>query len=598
MSVLERRFGSFTPAQDREQGISSRERSQRIDAVEGRASSQRWSDEMRAAILAEVDGARSWSDLRERLGRHGVVVKMVERGGRVQGLAFVQGEQPDAPGCGASRIDPRCKRATLEKRFGSYPLDSTKCGSKEERTRGGDEERPRVMSGETRNPRGRKAERLEEARDRQRAARRDVGSSRVRESLRDRVEQKARAGSERGAHKADRIVDYARTRSAYAEYRKRFFAERRHSGAERYGEVQVRERTRRDTEAHRRRETRSLLCEVARVASRGPLRKIAYWSIDAVISRRRQQEFASARARWEATKVALLAERERRRGEKPMDYTSFVAQRARSGDKSAQRVNADLTQPMRETVSASKEQARESERAADAKVQSQTIDEVRARVDAVRAEESSRYERAKREREELTPVGEPDLVLVELFEQREAIREDITAKTRLSDAEHASLKRLAEGKKSWNPLTRGAAIQAENALRAEHQQRYDAALRDAKQRFEKHEVPSIRQQHVINERMYREYADKAYKLEEVMKDAQSVVRQFLPAFATALKVVERSGITQICGVGEKTSLAEIADAIGQCCQSIPEKTRRVIEQGIRRERNGRDRLRESMSIDD
>jgi hypothetical protein len=98
--------------------------------------------------------------------------------------------------------------------------------------------------------------------------------------------------------------------------------------------------------------------------------------------------------------------------------------------------------------------------------------------------------------------------------------------------------------------------------------------------------------------MYREYAEKAYKLEEVMKDAQSVVRQFLPAFETALKVVERSGITQICGVGEKTSLAEIADAIGQCCQSIPEKTRRVIEQGIRRERNGRDRLRESMSIDD
>jgi len=33
---------------------------------------------MRSAILAEVDAARSWSDRGNGLGRHGVVVKMVE----------------------------------------------------------------------------------------------------------------------------------------------------------------------------------------------------------------------------------------------------------------------------------------------------------------------------------------------------------------------------------------------------------------------------------------------------------------------------------------------------------------------------------------
>ena len=41
---------------------------------------------------------------------------------RVQGLAFAQGRQPDAPGCGASRIDPRCKKSALEQRFGPFPL--------------------------------------------------------------------------------------------------------------------------------------------------------------------------------------------------------------------------------------------------------------------------------------------------------------------------------------------------------------------------------------------------------------------------------------------------------------------------------------------
>jgi Relaxase/Mobilisation nuclease domain len=598
MSVLERRFGLFTPAQEREYGITSREQPRRIDAIEEQTASQHWSDEMRSAILAEVDAACSWVDLRERLGRHGVVVKLVERGGHVQGLAFAQGEQPDAQGCGASRIDPRCKRATLEKRFGSYPRDSKECVSKEERIRNGDEERAHAMPGETRNARKRKAARLEEVCERRRAAQRDVGSSRGHERLRDRVEHEARTGSERTVHQAERIVDYARTRSAYAEYRKRFFAERRQVGAARYGEVRERERVRQDVEAQQRRETRSLLRDVARVASRGPLRKIAYWSIDAVMARRRQQEFAAARARWEAAKAALLVERGQQREEKPMDYTSFVAQRAHAGDKSAQRVDADLTQPMRETVSASKEQAREPQRAADARTQVQTIDEVRARIDSIRAEESVRYERAKREREKLAPVGEPDIVLAELYERKEEIREEISMKTRFSDAENASLKRIAEEKKSWNPLTRAAAMRGEDALLAEQQQRYDEALRDAMQRFEENETPRIREQNKMDEQRFRQYAENAYKLEEVMNEAGSVIRQLIPALEREISVVEYAGITRIDGISENAKFGEISEAIGRCYQSIPDEQRRMVEQGIRRERKSLDRLRGFLSMDD
>src|SRR2546423_692240 len=136
-----------------------------------------WHDLARSYVLDAVDRAQSWDDLHRRLDAHGVVVKLVQRGGRVQGLAFAEGLESTAPGCGASRIDARCKRSTLEDRFGPFPRDSKEGTSNVEPTRNGDEERSRATSGETRNARGRKTERLEEARERRRAAQRDVGSS-------------------------------------------------------------------------------------------------------------------------------------------------------------------------------------------------------------------------------------------------------------------------------------------------------------------------------------------------------------------------------------------------------------------------------------
>ena len=59
-------------------------------------------------------------------------------------------------------------------------------------------------------------------------------------------------------------------------------------------------------------------------------RQLAYWSIDAVIGRRRAKEYDAARVRWEATKIVLASERKRAREEKPMDYRSFVNERARA----------------------------------------------------------------------------------------------------------------------------------------------------------------------------------------------------------------------------------------------------------------------------
>jgi len=79
-----------------------------------------WQDVARPYILDAVDRARDWNDLRQRLGAHGVVLKLVRRGERVQGLAFAEGFDRTAPGCAASRIDSRCAISALERRFGPF----------------------------------------------------------------------------------------------------------------------------------------------------------------------------------------------------------------------------------------------------------------------------------------------------------------------------------------------------------------------------------------------------------------------------------------------------------------------------------------------
>ena len=79
-----------------------------------------WQESARPYVLDAVDRAKDWSDLHQRLGAHGVVVKLVRRGERVQGLAFAEGLDRRAPGCAASRIDSRCALRALESRFGPF----------------------------------------------------------------------------------------------------------------------------------------------------------------------------------------------------------------------------------------------------------------------------------------------------------------------------------------------------------------------------------------------------------------------------------------------------------------------------------------------
>ena len=79
-----------------------------------------WQESARPYVLDAVDRAKDWSDLHQRLGSHGVVVKLVRRGERVQGLAFAEGLDRRAPGCAASRIDSRCALRALESRLGPF----------------------------------------------------------------------------------------------------------------------------------------------------------------------------------------------------------------------------------------------------------------------------------------------------------------------------------------------------------------------------------------------------------------------------------------------------------------------------------------------
>ena len=57
-----------------------------------------WQESARPYVLDAVDRAKDWNDLHQRLGAHGVVVKLVRRGERVQGLAFAEGLDRRAPG--------------------------------------------------------------------------------------------------------------------------------------------------------------------------------------------------------------------------------------------------------------------------------------------------------------------------------------------------------------------------------------------------------------------------------------------------------------------------------------------------------------------
>jgi hypothetical protein len=350
-------------------------------------------------------------------------------------------------------------------------------------------------------------------------------------------------------------------------------------------------------EAQRRKETRTLLRAVARVGSRGPVRQFAYWSIDAVMDRRREREFAAARTRWESEKIAQVVRRGRQREEQPVGYESFVAERARAGDVGAQRVHADLTQPRRRTTPESAAKSAQQQRAAEPKAQARAwrIDELRIHLDTIRTQQDARYERAKQEREDLQPV-DASFPLADVRGREEEIRVEVATRTAFTENERARLLRCVEEQKSWNPLTRNAARKMEEALRAEQRHRHEATLRDALQRFTAEKAPRMGACDAAQQLRYERYIERAYALEEEMSASRIMLRQWVEVAEEKLEIIERVGGTHLAGIGEHPKLEELCEKIDRCFTGIPEETRRLIQERLRDERKQRDRARGSPSI--
>ena len=535
ISALERRLGPFTPSHEPAPSI---------------ARGAPWNNTVRPTILEAVDAANSWEDLRKRLDQHGVVIKVVQRGGRVQGLAFAQCSHADAPGCGASRIDPRCKKAALEQRFGPFPLD--------EQQR--QESREAAVNGEARHRN---------------------------QTLRDRAEHESGRDPRWALGEASRIADHARMRSAYAAYRDRFFAERDRALEARRNAAWGRERAHRQLEARRRREARQLLRAVARLGARGFMaRQVAYWSIDGVIARRRAQEHDVARVRWETTKIVLASERRVSRQEKIMDYRSFVTEKARLGDPAALRVLEILSAP-----------GRNQERTAPiAERRRVTFNEVRARIEVIRAEEEIRYERSRAERAGLQRVAQPAALDDLLAVERKRIQEQIANATEFSDVELARLAQLDQEKRSWNPLARAAATRAQAELRDAHRSRNDSAVAKALREFEERAVPQLAKRVAAEERQYRQFASTSLDLEGEIRDARAALRDRIPQVKHRMHVLERAGVSQLEDCNINANLKQLSAVIDQHYKALPDTLRRNVEHRIRRENRDRDRSRESISM--
>ena len=537
LSALERRFGPFAP-----------EHAPVTEIPRPRP----WSDTVRPTILAAVDAAKSWEDLAERLRREGIVIKLVQRGTRVQGLAFAQGRDPGAPGCGASRIDPRCKKAALEQRFGPFP----EMEQQRERT-----SEPNIHGDPRKPDRGR---------------------------LRERAEHDAHRDPARAMREARSIADHARMRTDYAAYRDRFFAERDRSIGCRRNAAWERERVQRQHEAQKRREARQLLRAVARLGTRGLLaHQLAYWSIDGLIGRRRAQERARAHVRWEATKIVLASERNLAREEKPMDYRSFVTQRARAGDLVARRVLESLERP-----------TQRQHRAPQAPHPA-TFNEVRARLEVIRVHEEARFERARAERRGLEHIERPLPLDDVLVAERRHIREQIADATRFTEAERVRLTALAKEKRSWNPLTRAE-------LQGRKQSYTPPTNRATKRHSPKHcatsrggSVPQIAKRIGVDQQRYREYAAASLSLERDINQARDA-REQIPHIEHQLTVLERAEFSQIeiHDAAPNASLGQLAAAIDQQYRSLPDRLRNEVEHGLRREQCDHDRSRESMSMGD
>jgi hypothetical protein len=326
------------------------------------------------------------------------------------------------------------------------------------------------------------------------------------------------------------------------------------------------------------------------VGSRGVARIFAYWSIDATIGRRRTQEIDAAHVRWQATKIDLTLERELAREEKPMDYRAFIVERARAGDTDARRVLAELSaqaSPARDSAATPEPQRPPTERG---ELRPINLDGLRARLRALRAEEETSAKRAIAERDSLQHVERPHSLDEIIVTQRELVRAEIAKAADFTTEERERLQALASEQRSWNPLARGGAAQAERRLRDERQARYEDQLAVAMRKFQTKDVPQLTADAAAQQQRYQQYVATSFALEDEVREARANAHDRIPHVEQRLDVIERAGMSGFdARLAPDPTAAEIATVVERLYDTIPEAQRRTIEQSIGREARARSR---------
>jgi hypothetical protein len=541
-----------------------------------------WQEVARPQVLDAVDRATDWSDLRRRLAEHGVVVKLVERGGRIQGLAFAEGHDRNAPGCGASRIADRCKLRALEARFGTFPRHEERGHEYgRERIDGTRAERDVAVSDEAA---------LRRARQTQRQRQRPWNPG----TLRGSVPVDAGRDPQWALRRAEGIAEHAKLRAQYRNYRDAFFATRSVQTGRRREDAWQRERAQRRLEAQRRWEARRLLRAAVRVTMRGIARQIAYSVIDFASNRRRAQEWTAARTRWEAAKVVFAAER---RVERPMSYREFALAGAAAGDRLSERVASVLLG----VVVGSRQRPSRGEPPAASTHERNTplqpqrpmsIAELRTRLAHIGEEIGELRDEARLRREGLERVAPPPKLEEVLAAERAALRTKVARETDFTDTEWSHLTELRKRLRSWNPIAGSIARAEAQQMLDTREKRGNEALGAAQEQFEKDKVPEIQRRVEALERPYREYVQASYGYEDQMRDAGETLRRTIPKISERLEVLERAGVLSLESVSPTADLTRIGHAVKAAYRSLPEETVRVIERDMRREERNRDRDRD------
>lgn len=370
LSTLEERFGRYHAAGVEQRGPAG------WRTAETTQEPRPWHERNRPVILDAVDRATSWHDLRNRLSEvWGVAVKGVERGGRLQGLAFSDGFAPNPPGCSASRIDKRCTLRALEARFGPFEEGSPTRGLLSRARAAQTEATQEIVVRETPAPAPGAGAVAPIARGL------EVGEDAAlrHEGLRARIEREKPAAAP-GSWAFDRargIAENARLREEYGRYRDAFFEQRRAEGGGR-PDAWRDELALRRAESERRWEAKQTQRAVVRTLTpRGAVRTLGYGVVEHMHQRRTEHERAQAFARWERATTELRARETQVLA--PLRYREYVRERAQAGDDGARRVRGYLDGQARG------ERAMPHERESPAQPQndrlvSRTVDEVRAEL--------------------------------------------------------------------------------------------------------------------------------------------------------------------------------------------------------------------------